>query len=73
MASMAIRIPNDMKKEMARLKINWSHYLRQSISEAIESEKKRAIIGRIHKYLKNAPLVKSGTSARIIRHLRDHG
>ena len=43
MKMVALRIPDELKKEMARLKINWSDYLRRSISEALESEKKRSL------------------------------
>jgi len=73
MTSMAIRIPGEMKKEMSRLKINWSHYLRQSIREALASEKKREWIKRMQKLLRKTPPAPRGTAAQIIRQMRDHG
>ena len=73
MASIAIRIPDTMKKEMGRHKINWSDYLRQSIQEALESEKKRGMFERLHRLL--GPKVRNprGTAAGLIREMRDRG
>jgi hypothetical protein len=73
MTSIAIRIPESMQKEMRRLKINWSEYLRQSIQEALESETKRGMFERIHRLLGPRLRNRRGTSARLIRDLRDHG
>ena len=72
MSSIAIRIPNGLKREMARLKINWSQYLRESIRQALESEKKKEILRHIHKLLRPQHPARKGTAAGIIRSLRDH-
>lgn len=72
MSMYAIRIPEPLRKEMNHIKINWSDYLRNSITEAIEAEKKRTLIGRIHLLNKKSPPVKSGTSLSIIHSIRRH-
>lgn len=73
MASIAIRIPNVMRKEMARLKINWSEYLRQSIQEALESENKRAMFQRLHRLVGPKVRSRAGLAAMLVREIRDRG
>jgi len=72
MGMMTLRIPNEMRKEMAQIKINWSDYLRRSITEALESEHKRQMIQRVHQLLKNKKrLLPAGTASQLIRSMRD--
>lgn len=72
MGMVALRIPDKMRKEMDRIKINWSDYIRRSINEILESEKKRVLIQKLHAITKNQKPVKSGTAAMLIRHIRDN-
>ncbi|MBI2119183.1 MAG: hypothetical protein HYT97_06105 [Elusimicrobia bacterium] len=69
----ALRIPEPMKKEMSKIPLNWSDYLRSSISEALESQKKRNLFKKLHNLAQNSPNSKKGTAARIIRQIRDRG
>lgn len=72
MGMMALRIPNEMRRAMRYLKINWPDYLRESIKDALGSEKKRDLIQRLHRLVGRSRQVKSGTAAMIIRRLREH-
>jgi len=72
MSLIALRVPNEMKKEMAHVKINWSEYLRQSIQEALESEKKRGLIQKMQHMLVGEKRTPRGTAARLVRKMRDH-
>jgi len=72
MSMLAIRIPAELKKEMTRVHINWSEYLRRSITEALESEQKRELFRKIHSLAGNRTKTPKGTAAAIIRHMRDH-
>ncbi|RLI75049.1 hypothetical protein DRP05_15405 [Archaeoglobales archaeon] len=37
--TISIRVPNKLKEEMNKIKINWSEYLRIAIEEKIKEEK----------------------------------
>ena len=73
MSMIALRIPNDMKKEMDRVKINWAEYLRHSIEEVIDSKKKRAMISRFIKWTQRNKATEPGTAVSLIRQMRDRG
>ena len=72
MTTVAFRIPEELKHQMSKVKINWSEYVRSSIQEAISSEKKRQWFAQLKQRIgkRKSP---SGTAARIIRLLRDNG
>lgn len=69
----AIRIPDSMRRDMARVKINWSDYLRQSINEALESEKKRTWFQKLHALTRGKKRTRFGTAVKMLRQIRDHG
>lgn len=73
MSMLAIRISTALKKEMNRTKINWSEYLRQSISEALDSERKKRFFQKVHGLGVRRAKTSRGTAAFLIRHMRDHG
>ncbi|MGQ4892109.1 MAG: hypothetical protein ACP6IP_06430 [Candidatus Njordarchaeia archaeon] len=50
-----IRIPNELKKEMKKIKINWSEYLREKIRERIRKEKLKQIWDEIEELKKLIP------------------
>ena len=73
MSMVAFRIPDELRKEMAQIKINWSAYIRQSISEIVASKKKQQFIDTFHRLTgpqKRQPKV--GTAAALIRQTREH-
>jgi post-segregation antitoxin (ccd killing protein) len=40
-ASLSIRVDDDLKKEMSSLDINWSDYIREAIKTKVAEEKRR--------------------------------
>lgn len=40
-ASLSIRVDDDLKKEMSSLDINWSDYIREAIKAKVAEEKRR--------------------------------
>ena len=73
MSMVTFRIPDELRKEMAHIKINWSAYIRQSISEIVASQRKQAFIQRCHRLTgpqKRQPKV--GSAAALIRQTREH-
>ncbi len=73
MKMFALRIPDDMRKKMTGVNINWAEHLRRSIKEVLESEKRRAMIRKFQRMTQDNPSSPSGTAVRMIRQLRDHG
>jgi hypothetical protein len=71
MTTIAFRVPVDLKNQMAKVKINWSEYIRRSIQEAIVSENKRHWFSQLKQGARRHST--PGTAARIIRSMRDHG
>ena len=71
MSMVTFRIPDIIRKRMAKVKINWSEYIRHAISEALESDTKRVLIRKVLA-LRSQAHAPRGTAARIIRTIRDH-
>ena len=72
MTTVAFRIPEELKHQMSRVKINWSEYVRGSIQEALASERKRQWFAHMKQRIGKlkSPL---GTADHIVRSLRDNG
>ena len=47
MTSVSIRIDEELKEEMAELKINWSDYIREAIRKRVELEKRRGVARKL--------------------------
>ena len=73
MSMFALRVPDKLRKDMDRVHINWSEYLRHTIVEAIESEQKRSIISKLRRLTQRSKPAQPGTAVSIIRQMRDHG
>lgn len=71
MAIVTLRIPDDVRKRMAKVKINWSEQLRQAISEVLESDTKSSLLRKVVA-LRSQAHASRGTAARILRTIRDH-
>ncbi|OGR84967.1 MAG: hypothetical protein A2901_06925 [Elusimicrobia bacterium RIFCSPLOWO2_01_FULL_54_10] len=73
MKMFAIRIPEEMKRQMSRIKINWAEFLRGSITEALQSDKKRSMILKFRHLTEHSKPTGAGTAAGILRQMRDRG
>ena len=71
MSVITLRVPDLLRQRMARVKINWSEYIREAISEALESDTKRALIRKVQQ-LRSGETAPAGTATSIIRAIRDH-
>ena len=71
MSIVTFRVPDDIRKRMARVKINWSAYIRHAISDALESNTKSVLLRKVLT-LRSTARASRGSSARIIRAIRDH-
>lgn len=73
MSMVTFRIPDELRQEMGRVKINWSAYVRQAISEVVESQRKQRLIRAFHLAVSPKTRPPSGTAAAIIRAIRAYG
>ena len=71
MSVMTFRIPDALRKRMAKVHINWSEYVRQAISDALESDTKKALMRKVIA-LRSKARASRGTAAGIIRAIRNH-
>ncbi|MFB6355420.1 MAG: hypothetical protein ABEJ65_02770 [bacterium] len=69
MKTVTFRVDDKLKKEMDRLSINWSEYLRGAVRTALDKEKVR----EIHQKLRNREETKEGTAQELIREIRNRG
>ena len=73
MGMVTFRIPNELRQEMSHVKINWSAYVRQAISEVVDSQRKQRLIQALHLAVSPKNRAPSGTAAGLIRTIRAHG
>ena len=70
MSVVTFRVPDAIRKRMAKVKINWSEYIRHAISDALESNTKSILLRKVLT-LRSQTGASRGTSTRIIRAIRD--
>lgn len=73
MKIVAIRVPEETKKKMKEIPVDWSEYLRKMIEERIEREKNKTILKNLKKIWKCMPGTPKGFSAQSVREDRDSG
>lgn len=72
MKTVTFRVPKEIKEQMDRIDINWSEYLRRSVQDVLEQQKKRDLHERLSVSSSTSP-PESGTAKQLIRTLRDRG
>ena len=61
MATITIKVDENLKKTMRRIKINWSEYIREAIRHRIKLEERRAAAEKLVEGLKSGkPTVPKG-------------
>ena len=70
MAIVSVKVPEDIKKKMKELDINWSEEIRNFIKKKIKEKEKEKILKEVREMLKGVK-VSEGTSASIVREDRD--
>lgn len=73
MSVITIRIPEDLKRRMRRVNVNWSEEIRRFIAQRVEEEERRENLERALKILKGRKGVERGFSALSVRGDRDSG
>ncbi|MEM1658172.1 MAG: hypothetical protein QXX87_03115 [Candidatus Jordarchaeales archaeon] len=73
MSVITIRIPDELKERMRRVKVNWSEEIRRFIIQRVEEEERRENLERALEMLKGRKGVERGFSALSVRDDRDSG
>ena len=73
MKIVAVRGPEDLKRKMKEVHVDWSEYLRHAIEEVVAQEKKKEILTKIEGILKGIPRPPKGFSVKSIREDRNIG
>jgi hypothetical protein len=68
----AIRVPDEWKREMARAEINWSDYLRRAIRWKLDQGKRAEALARLAVRPRGGR-PRRGTGAKLVREARDAG
>lgn len=71
MTVITIRIPEDLRRKMQRVKVNWSEEIRRFIAQRVEEEERRESIERGLEILRGRKSVEKGFSALSVRGDRD--
>ncbi len=73
MKIVAVRVPEETKKRMKEIHEDWSDYIRKAIEDRINLEERKRIAKEIKGLLKDVPKAPKGTTAKLIRKMRDSG
>jgi len=69
--TVTVKVDKELKKKMRAVKINWSHYIRESIAHKIELEERKKAAEDLLKMLRaGRPAVPKGFINRTIREAR---
>jgi len=68
-----IRVPDDLRKRMRRVKVNWSEEIRRFIAQRVEEEERKENLERAIKMLRGRKGVEKGFSAASVREDRECG
>ena len=67
----SLRIPEELKKAMKEIEINWSEEIRKFIEAKVKEYKKKKALEEIDAMLAGLPVVKKGTAKSYVRDDRD--
>jgi len=65
------RVPSELKKEMSRVKVNWSEYIRNAIKVKLEEHRMKVASAKIEEIMKRAKEVPSEELVSWIRESRE--
>jgi metal-responsive CopG/Arc/MetJ family transcriptional regulator len=73
MAVISVKVPDEVKREMDRLRkeVRWSEEIREFLRQRIEKEKRREAVGRAEEILRPLPTRPGGLASRMVRESRD--
>ena len=53
-SAITVKIPDQMKKKMKQVKVNWSEYIRECVQKKIDEQKKKAASVKLDEIRKRA-------------------
>ena len=73
LATITVKVDENLKKMMRKVKINWSEYIREAIRHRIELEERRAAAEKLVEGLKSGkPTVPKGFINKTLRESREN-
>lgn len=73
MKIVAVRVPEEIKKQMKEVPEDWSEFLRKAIEDRIHREKNKKVLDDLKKLWKRMPKTPRGFGAKSVREDRDSG
>lgn len=73
MKIVAVRVPEEIKKQMKEVPEDWSEFLRKAIEDRIHREKNKKVLDDLKKLWKRMPKTPRGFGAKSVREGRDSG
>ena len=67
-AVITVKIPKAMKKDMKKIELNWSQYIRECLQDKIDEQKKREAFEKLDQIRKRS---KSATNEEILGWIRE--
>jgi predicted transcriptional regulator len=73
MASFSVRVDDELKEEMAELRINWSEFIREAIRQRVELERRKRMAEKLLVDLESGgPRAPRGFINETIRKMREN-
>jgi len=66
-----LRVPSELKREMSRVKVNWSEYIRNAIKVKLEEHRMMAASAKIEEIMNRAKVVPTEELVSWIREFRE--
>lgn len=71
--AVTVKIPGKMKKEMGKIDVNWSEYIRECVQKKIDQEKMKAAFKELDEIRKRSKPVSTEEIVSWIREDRERG
>ncbi len=69
--TVSVKVPKELKQKMKKLPIKWSEVIRKTIELEISTYERRKVVKDLIDLVASAPKVPKGTSAKIIKEIRE--
>ncbi len=69
--TVSVKVPKELKRRMKKIRIKWSEVIRKTIEQEISTYERRKAVKDLIDLSTRAPKVPKGTSAKIIKGIRE--
>ncbi len=69
--TVSVKVPKELKRRMKKIPIKWSEVIRKTIEQEISTHERRKAVKDLIDLSTSAPKVPKGTSAKIIKAIRE--